>query len=128
MLFVLVNVYCKWSNTICHYYCHHHYHYHDHYHCCYYYDYHCYYSLTYAGTQARTHSHTQSRCTLTWHKPIAALAEFGDVTSQLVQETFGFAVTVKEAKLRISTVRFVRIRQVCDLKNDKGKLSKKKWI
>jgi len=57
-----------------------------------------------------------SYCNLTWHKPISTFAEFRDVTSQCVQETLGFAVSVKEPKFRHSTVGFVRMRQIGDLK------------
>ena len=53
---------------------------------------------------------------LTWHKPITTFAEFSDVTSQFVQETLGFAVSVKELKFWHSTVGFVRMRQIGDLK------------
>lgn len=57
-----------------------------------------------------------SHCNLTWHKPITTFAEFSDVTSQFVQKALGFAVSVKEPKFGHSTVGFVGMWQIGDLK------------
>lgn len=49
---------------------------------------------------------------LTRHEPSAAVTHSINVTSQLVQEAFGFAVRVKEPQLRHSTVSAVGMWQV----------------
>ena len=49
---------------------------------------------------------------LTRHEPSAAVTHSNNVTSQLVQEAFGFAVRVKEPQLRHSTVGAVWMWQV----------------
>ena len=53
---------------------------------------------------------------LTRHEPSAAVTHSNNVTSQLVQEAFGFAVRVKEPQLRHSTVSAVGMWQVWYLK------------
>ena len=42
-------------------------------------------------------SNSSTESELTWHEPGTAIAVSDNVTSQFVQETFGFAVFVKEA-------------------------------
>ena len=49
---------------------------------------------------------------LTRHEPSAAVTVTNNVTSQLVQEAFGFAVRVKEPQLGHSTIGAVGMWQV----------------
>ena len=62
-------------------------------------------------------SNSSTESELTWHEPGTAIAVSDNITSQFVQETFGFAVFVKEAQLWHPALGSIRRRQVRDLEN-----------